>query len=429
MSAPGARTVASAPDLSHRDLTLDLARVVCVLLVVVIHLLQTGVGPGPDGGLVATRPLEQQPWFAAATWAGQIMPLFFVVGGFAAVTGWRSWTRKEGTATGYIRTRTLRLAQPALPLFVFFAVVLGVVALLGLAPGLVEAAAVGAGSPLWFLAAYLLCQGATPSMISLHARAPRLTLVTLLAGVIVVDALRYSTGITDIGLLNLVFVWLLVHQLGFWYADGWFDRRHPLVLVAIASACYLTLWPLTAIGPYHVNMLDDLNPPTLPLVVLGLAQACLLRLAKRPLTRLMELRFMKGLVFVVGSRLMTIYLWHLPVILLVTGLTLLVPGLAPVPASPPWWWSRPIVFVVVLGILYALSLLIARWEAVGALGGTPAASVVVIGFVLAFAPPFAVMEWGLDLGLAAGGAVCLAVAVVLLRRFPARRERAGSLEA
>lgn len=429
MSASGARTVASAPDLSHRDLTLDLARVVCVLLVVVIHLLQTGVGPGPDGALVATRPLEQQPWFAAATWVGQIMPLFFVVGGFAAVTGWRSWTRKGGTATGYIRTRTLRLAQPALPLFVFFAVVLGVVALLGLAPGLVEAAAVGAGSPLWFLAAYLLCQGATPWMIALHARAPRLTFLALLAGVILVDAVRYSTGITDVGLLNLVFVWLLVHQLGFWYADGWFDRRHPLVLMAIAAGCYLVLWPLTAIGPYHVNMLDNLNPPTLPLVVLGLAQACLLRLAKRPLTRLMGLRVMKGLVFVVGSRLMTIYLWHLPVILLVTGLTLLVPGLTPVPASPAWWWSRPIAFVVVLGILYALSLLIARWEAVGALGGTPAASVVVIGFVLAFAPPFAVMEWGLDLRLAVGGAVCLALAVALLRRFPAHREHAGSLEA
>lgn len=420
MAAADARTAPSASDLSHRDLTLDLARVVCVLLVVVIHLLQTGVGPGPDGGLIASRPLEQQPWFAGATWVGQIMPLFFVVGGFAAVTGWRSWTRKGGDATGYVRSRTLRLAQPSLPLFVFFAIVLGAVALLGIAPQLVADAARGAGSPLWFLAAYLICQAATPAMIRLHAAAPRRTLVALLAGVIVVDALRYSTGITDIGLVNLVFVWLLVHQFGFWYADGWFDRRHPLTLVAIAAVCFVALWPLTALGPYQVNMLDNLNPPTLPLVVLGLAQACVLRLLKRPLTWLMALRAMQGIVFVVGSRLMTIYLWHLPVILLVTGLTLLVPGWAPVPASAAWWWSRLLVLAVVLVVLYGLSLVIARWEAVGDLPPTPPTVIVAIGFVLAFAPPFAVMQWGLGVWLAIGGAVALGIAVPLLRRWPAR---------
>ncbi|HYP72872.1 MAG TPA: acyltransferase, partial [Microbacterium sp.] len=67
------------PDLSGRDLTLDLARVTCVVFVIVVHLLQVGIGPGPGGELVASRPAKQEPWFNAATWVGQIMPLFFVV--------------------------------------------------------------------------------------------------------------------------------------------------------------------------------------------------------------------------------------------------------------------------------------------------------------------------------------------------------------
>lgn len=407
--------------MSHRDLTLDLARVVCVLLVVVIHLLMTAVGPGADGGLVASRPLVEQPWYVAATWVGQIMPLFFVVGGFAAATGWRSWTRRGGDATGYIRSRTLRLAQPTLPLFVFFAIVLTAVTLAGVDPALVGAAAVGVGSPLWFIAAYLICQAATPLMADLHAKAPRRTVVVLLAAVIVVDAVRYATGITEIGLLNLLFVWPLVHQLGFWYADGWFDRRRPLVLVGIAAVCYLLLWPLVSIGAYHTDMLDNLNPPTLPLVLLGLAQACLLRLLKRPLSWLMGLRAMQAFVFVVGSRLMTIYLWHLPVILAITGLTLLVPGLAPTPDSAAWWATRPIVYVVVLVAIYGLSLLIGRWEAVRDLGPTPPVAVVAVAFLLAFLPPFAILEWNLNLAIAIGGAVCLAVAVPMLRRWPAAR--------
>lgn len=84
--------------------------------------------------------------------------------------------------------------------------------------------------------------------------------------------------------------------------------------------------------------------------------------------------------------------------------------------------------VVVVVVLYALSLLIARWEALGDLLPAPAAVVVAIGFVLAFVPPFAVMQWGLSLWLAVGGAICLGVAVLLLRRWPAPAA-AGSLDA
>lgn len=144
MSAPVATT--SSPDLSGRDLTLDLARIACVVLVIVIHLLQVGIGRAPDGSLVTSRPAEAQPWFDAATWAGQVMPLFFVVGGFASAAGWESWRGRGGDATGFVRTRTLRLAQPAWPLFVFFAVVLGAAVLVGAPSDVVSAAAVGAGS-------------------------------------------------------------------------------------------------------------------------------------------------------------------------------------------------------------------------------------------------------------------------------------------
>ncbi|WP_454130555.1 acyltransferase family protein [Microbacterium aurum] len=420
MSAPSHESV--RPDLSGRDLTLDLARVMCVMFVIVVHLLQVGIGPGPDGTLVASRPAEAQPWFAAATWIGQVMPLFFVVGGFASASGWASWTRRGGDAAGFIRTRTLRLAQPALPLFVFFAVVLVVATLIGAPPELVSEAAVGAGSPLWFLAAYLICQALVPVMVRLHASAPRATLVVLLAGVIVVDAARFATGITELGLLNLLLVWPLVQQFGFWYRDGWFDRRYPLTLLAIAAAGYLLLWPLTALGPYAESMLFNLNPPTLPLVVLGIAQACLLRLARPALTRLMQVRVVQGFVLLMGTRLMTVYLWHLPVILMVTGLSLLIPGAAPTPASAAWWWTRPVMFVVVLGVVFALSLFLVRFEKLGTLGSAPTAVVVGIAWVCAFVPPFAVMEWFLGLWIAVGGAVLLAVAVALLR---GRRVRAA----
>jgi peptidoglycan/LPS O-acetylase OafA/YrhL len=404
-------------DLSKRDLTLDLARVFCVLLVVVIHLLFVGVGRDASGGLVISRPLEGQGWFPLATWAGQIMPLFFVVGGFASLTSWRSLKRRGEGGTEFVRNRVLRLAQPALPLFIFYFVVLGAATLIGIDPKLLDAVATGAGSPLWFIAAYALCQAFIPLMVHLHERAPRLTLLGFLAGAILVDVLRYSTGITAIGLANLFFVWLLIQQLGFWYADGWFARRRWWQLVLIAAASYATLVPLTTVFPYSDDMLTNLNPPTVPLIALAVGQACVLRLLRPALAALMRTRGAKAVVFLVGSRLMTIYLWHLPIIIILSGVALLIPGASPAPASAAWWASRPILYVVVLVALFGLSFIVGRWEAPRQLTGTPPAWVVGVAAALTFIPAFLVMQWFLNVWFAGVGALFYAAAVLMLGRW------------
>jgi fucose 4-O-acetylase-like acetyltransferase len=418
---PHPATVVSSIDLSKRDLTLDLARVVCVLLVVVIHLLLVGVGSQARGPLVLSRPLEAQPWFDAVSWFGQIMPLFFVVGGFASMTAWRSLRRKGGDGADYVKSRVLRLAQPAFPLFVFYVVAIGGALLfVPVSPDLLRAVFVGTGSPLWFIAAYALCQALVPFLAGLHERAPKRTILVLLVGVVLVDLLRYSSGLMWLGLLNMLFVWPLVQQLGFWYADGWFDRRRWWQLALITVAGVGMLWPLTMIGPYDTNMLVNLNPPTLPLVFLGLSQAAFLRLLKRPLSALMRTRPARGIVYLVGTRLMTIYLWHLPLIVIFSGIALLIPGASPLPASDAWWWSRPIEYVLVLAGLFALSLLVGRWEQPRELGVTPPPPVVALAAALTIVVPLLIIPLGLDVWLAIAGAITLGIAILLLGRWAPR---------
>ena len=416
MSIPrGAQAVPSI-DLSKRDLTLDLARVFAVMLVVVIHLLEVGVGTGPHG-LTITRPLEHQPWFNAVTWVLQIMPLFFVVGGFASLTAWRSLTRRGGGAADYVTTRVLRLAQPAFPLFVFYVVVVGAATLIGVDPKLLGPVVLGAGSPLWFLAAYGLCQALVPFAVHWHLRAPKRTLLVLLAGAIIVDVARYSTGIEALGLVNLLFVWVLIQQFGFWYADGWFDRRAWWQLVLIALVSWATLFPMTIWGPYSPDMLTNLNPPTVPLIALGLSQACVLRLLRPALATLMRTRGARAAVFVIGKRLMTIYLWHLPIIIILAGAALLIPGASPEPGSAAWWWSRIPVYLLVLALLFALSLLVGRWEQPREVRATPPGWVVAIAAALTIGPPVLIIQYFLDLKLAIVSAVCFGIAILLLRRW------------
>ena len=404
-------------DVSKRDLTLDLARVFCVLLVVAIHLLYVGVGVSASGAISISRPLDHESWFPIVTWFGQIMPLFFVVGGFAGLTAWRSMVKRGGNGREFVRGRVLRLAQPALPLFLFYVVVLGAAALLRIDPGLVAGIATGAGSPLWFLAAYTLCQSLVPFMAGLHERRPKTTLLVLLLAAIAIDVARYSTGNVLIGLVNLAFVWLLIQQFGFWYADGWFARRSWWQLVLIAAACFASLIPLTTVFPYSVDMLTNLNPPTVPLIAIGLAQACLLQLLKRPLTALMTTKGARAIVFAVGSRLMTIYLWHLPVIIILAGIALLIPGASPAPASEAWWLSRPLMYVLVLACLFGLSFLVGRFEGLRELGAAPPSWVVGLCVVLTFVPNLLILQWFLNLDFAILGAVFLGTAVLVLNRW------------
>ncbi len=419
-------------DLSKRDLTLDLARVFCVLLVVAIHLLMTGVVVDARLGIGLERTLETQSWYPHATWVGQIMPLFFVIGGIVGLGAWRRMQSRGGDGPGYVTSRLLRLARPAFPLFVFYIVAIGVGLIIITTTGLLgfrvlDAVIIGAGSPLWFIAAFAISQAFLPFLARMHEVAPKRTVLVLLIGVILVDVIRYTTDLGELsfwlGLLNLLFVWPLIQQIGFWYADGFFDRPGwQLVLISLAGLGML--WPLTTFGPYSVDMLVNQNPPTLPLVLIGLSQAAFLRLLKRPLSALMRTRPAKAFVLIAGTRLITIYLWHVPMIVAVAGLALLIPGASPPPGSAEWWWSRSIEYAILLALLFALSFLVGRFEQPQELGETPPVAIVAVAAVLVIAVPTIMIPLGLDFALAVAGAITFGIAILILgRRGVARGQR------
>jgi hypothetical protein len=232
------------------------------------------------------------------------------------------------------------------------------------------------------------------------------------------DAVRFATGFEAVGLLDMTFVWLFAQQLGFWIADGWFRKRSPATVAAIGAGAYLLLFGLVGLG-YPGNMLDNLYPPTFAIVALALGQTCLMVLAHPALTRLMAVRPVQVVVATVGSRLMTIYLWHVPVLALVIGVLLLTPLPTPAAGSAAWWWTRPVVFVVVVVVLALISALFGRLERPSPnhhpsdwATGLAAACMVI--------PSFALMAWGLDFLVAASSALILTAAVLLLNPVPAR---------
>jgi hypothetical protein len=72
-------------------------------------------------------------------------------------------------------------------------------------------------SPLWFMAVYLMLVALLPLFLWLHARFDTVVLVFMVGVAGAVDIARFRYDLEWLGLVNMVVVWGLCHQLGFFY--------------------------------------------------------------------------------------------------------------------------------------------------------------------------------------------------------------------
>ena len=374
-----------SPVKPHRDRAIDLLRFGCLVVVVILHSMMSAAVLGPDGAVEPTVALSGTAGFAAASWFFQIMPLFFIIGGYAGITGWRRTRAAGGTWTDYLRARLRRLVVPVAVLIGLAGLGLSVAGELGVSADLLAEASLRIGQPLWFLAVYVGLTALVPVAVHFHETAPRRSLAVLAGAVTVVDGLVAVTGVTGFGYLNFLFVWPLVQQLGFFYADA-LDRpvRRPITWFVLVAAL-LSLVGLVTAGLYSPNMLVNLNPPTGALVLLGVVQMCGLRLGHARLSRMLNAadentntstgeaardpRVLRaqiwGRVIAWGNRFgMHVYLWHMSiVIVLIGGLGTLAQAVSLVPGASgvvlpeigsSWWWATRLPWLIAVMVLSGL---------------------------------------------------------------------------
>ena len=327
-----------------RDLALDAARVACLIAVVVLHVLLVTLTTDPSTGALRTvmAPTEAS-WYAPVSWLVQVMPLFFVVGGCASAISWSRQSAEGVRGPAWVRARLLRLVVPASAVWVALALAGALATLVGMPADWASMALQGLGMHLWFVGAYTACLVGVPLLHGLHERRPVLTLAALVGLSAAVEALRIAAERPWWGLLGFAPVWLAIHQIGFFRHDGSFARASVGRLVGITALSVLVLLGLTSLPWWGADGLSALNPPTLCMIALGATQACVLQLCSPALDRLMRWRPAQAVAWVVGSRATTLYLWHLPVIVVVMAAWWLLGGPDPVPGSGQWWlWRLPI---------------------------------------------------------------------------------------
>ena len=173
-----------------------------------------------DGQLVAADALSLIPWTRWLTWLVQVMPVFFLVGGYVNGLGWQAAQRRQNGYASWLAARLRRLVSPVLPVLAIWTLI-GLAALqLDADPALLKVASQFALLPAWFLVVYILVILLAPLAYRAWQRYRFASFWTLAAAAALVDLLALGVGWRTLGWLNYLFVWLAIHQLGFAWQAG-----------------------------------------------------------------------------------------------------------------------------------------------------------------------------------------------------------------
>ncbi|NML53115.1 acyltransferase [Streptomyces sp. R302] len=342
---------------TSRDRYVDLLRVVSLGVVVLGHWLMAAVTQdGGVGNLLAVVPELQ-----AATWALQVMPVFFFVGGFAHALAHRSRPRYAD----FLRARLRRLLRPTMVFVAVWGAAALVLQVAGADGGLTGVALRLVTQPLWFIGIYLAMVAFTPPLLRAHERYGWGAFAGLAAAAVLVDVARFAAGVPYVEFLNFAFVWLAVHQLGFLRADGMIRRPALLAAAGLAGAGLLV-----AFGPYPLSMVgmpgekvSNMAPPTLALLCHGLWLIGAVELLRGPGERFAARARVWRTVVAANGIAMTAFLWHLTAMLGVYGAMLALGVRLPAPATAAWWAQLPLRLLAAAALTALLVAVFRRFEA------------------------------------------------------------------
>ncbi|MEU7829418.1 acyltransferase [Nonomuraea sp. NPDC049129] len=331
----------------QRDKYVDWLRALSLIVVVVWHWAFTILQWKPEGP-EPTSPLGFTSGLWILTWLLQVLPLFFYVGGHVHLLSW-SRAQARGIGIGRFVWRRIRaLAAPALVLsgvwltigavvtWVFHVEWMWRVVLLVL-------------SPLWFLGVYLVLIALLPVALWLHRHYDVLALIWLGGAALVIDVVRFRYGVEWVGWLNMIIVWGLAHQAGFFYDRiVILPRRYDVGvlwtgLFALFGLVYSGIYPGSMVG-VPGDKWSNMAPPTFVIVALLLFQIGLVEVLRPSMERVLEKPGWRRVNGTINRYALPLFLFHTTGMAIALGLLWWFFGTlgGEVPPDLRWWLERPL---------------------------------------------------------------------------------------
>jgi Acyltransferase family len=359
---------AETPDSRNRYV--DFLRAASILFVISGHwLMTTAYYDAQSAALEPILALDLVPWAQWITWAFQVMPIFFMVGGYSNAVSLDSARKNSASYPQWLTGRLHRLLTPLMVLVFFWALVSLLMRAAGSTPETIALVSKTALVPTWFLAIYTMIVLLAPLTYAFWRRWGYKSLFVYIALAVLTDMAFFLLDLQWLGWTNYFWVWLAVHHLGF----AWYDGRQGSagVLMSLGLVAFAVLVVLIVYGPYPVAMagspgeeVSNTLPPKITLIALGMAQFGLLLALEKPMQALLRKTAFWASTIIINTMIMTIYLWHMTVLLAVMASSYFAGGVGlqmPV-GSPDWWISRPLWLLVLLIPLVPAALLLSPLE-------------------------------------------------------------------
>jgi Acyltransferase family len=349
-----------ADTIADRELSADFYRVLAVVIVVVGHWLVSAV-TFRDGRFGNDYPLAVLPWTQWLTLGFQVVPVFFLVGGYASAAAWTRWRDAGGRQwTDWVRHRLAAILGPTTVYVVLALAAVAVLDRVGVGRSPLSFGGWAVAMQLWFVPVYLVVVALTPVAVAAHRRWGLMVPAVLTLAVAAVDAAARSAP--GVGSANYLLCWGAVYQIGICWHAGALRGPRPVLL---ASAAAIVLAMLIGLRCYPISMVgapggpaQNNFPPTVALLAFATAQAGLLVAVAPAVTRWLRRSRWRGPLAAANKNVMALYLWQMAPVVIV-ALVGYPTGLLPQPApGTGTWWLFRLVWLVMLSVVTAAELML-----------------------------------------------------------------------
>ncbi len=268
---------------------------------------------------VNSQSLMVVTWFTAG------MSLFFFSMGFNNLIAWYSNVGRDGSQWNYLVDRINTLLGPVIVWIFSSTIVLNLLSRSENFPNYLTTSEDGIMPsiefilwPLWLVSIYLVMVLFAPFTIYLHKKYPYATVFSLITLTILIDNIDFSLNLSYLKLFNYLFFWIVVHQIGYFFADGKIQKLNLNVFRYITVFTYGYLFyqmsvseSYLSLASYRLTSLNNEDPPTTVYLIASIGLICLFLSVKNIIEKILSNQKIWLIISHIHSNIYTVYLWHL----------------------------------------------------------------------------------------------------------------------
>ena len=307
-----------------RERFIDFIKIIGLLFLIInsfsfLRLQDSGGELFVENLSVNSQNLMVVTWFTAG------MSLFFFSMGFNNLIAWYSNVGRDGSQWNYLVDRINTLLGPVIVWIFSSTIILNLLSRSENFPNYLTTSEDGIMPsiefilwPLWLVSIYLVMVLFAPFTIYLHKKYPYATVLFLIALTIMIDNIDFSLNLSYLKLFNYLFFWIVVHQIGYFFADGKIQKLNLNVYRYITVFTYGYLFyqmsvseSYLSLASYRLTSLNNEDPPTTVYLIASIGLICLFLSVKNIIEKILSNQKIWLIISHIHSNIYTVYLWHL----------------------------------------------------------------------------------------------------------------------